>query len=149
VYKTTNVIKYLGSGSASTPTTSSSARGLPSVIISMTLTKAFLRECLTTKQMRVEIYEAEEGSAGRRNNTRWELKRSASPGNISQLEDLLFSHTDLVANAVSMAIKLHMKDGIRSVGVAFVDVQEKLVGVAEFVEDENFGNTEVSTDVVV
>lgn len=110
----------------------------------MTLTKAFLRECLTTKQMRVEIYEAEDINGIRKNNLKWVLARSASPGNISQMEDLLFSHTDLVANAVSMALKMHMKDGIRTVGVAFVDVQEKLVGLAEFVEDENFGNTEVS-----
>jgi DNA mismatch repair protein MSH2 len=109
----------------------------------MTLTKAFLRECLTTKQMRVEIYEPEEGAAGRKNNTRWALARTASPGNISQVEDLLFSHTDLVANAVSMAIKVHVKDGGRTVGCAYVDVQEKLIGVAEYVEDENFGNTEV------
>ena len=109
----------------------------------MTLTKAFLRDCLTTKQMRVEVYEPEEGTAGRKNNTRWVLAKTASPGNISQLEDLLFSHTDLVANAVSMALRIHVKDGQRTVGCAFVDVQEKLVGVAEFVEDENFGNTEV------
>lgn len=110
----------------------------------MALTKAFLRECLTTKQMRVEIYEPEEGVAGRKNHTRWVLAKSASPGNISQLEDLLFSHTDLVANAVSMALKIQVKEGSRIVGCAFVDVQEKLIGVAEFVEDEMFGNTEVS-----
>jgi len=111
----------------------------------MTLTKAFLRECLTTKQMRVEIYEPEDGAGGRKNHTRWVLAKAASPGNISQLEDLLFSHEDLVASAVSMALKVHVKDGQRTVGCAFVDVQEKLIGVAEFVEDENFGNTEVSS----
>lgn len=162
VYKTTNVIKYLGQGSASTssasykPAGSTSAgggssstsaitpRGLPSVSISLTLSKAFLRECLTTKQMRVEIYEPEEGAAGRKNHARWHLSRAASPGNIAQVEDLLFAQTDLLANAVSMALKVHVKDGGRTVGCAFVDVQEKLIGVAEFVEDENFGNTEVS-----
>lgn len=160
VYKTTNVIKYLGSGSggslaatygnkpgsSSTSTPSSSAitaRGLPSVTISLTLTKAFLRECLTAKQMRVEIYEPEEGAAGRKNHTKWFLARTASPGNISQLEDLLFAQTDLVANAVSMALKVVLKDGGRTVGCAFVDVQERLIGVAEFVDDENFTNTEV------
>jgi len=128
---------------SSIPSSSISARGLPSVTISMKLTKAFLRECLTTKQMRVEIYEPGEGAAGRKNHTRWELYKTASPGNISQLEDLLFSHEDLVANAVSMASRVHVKDGQRTVGCAFVDVQEKLIGVAEYVEDENFGNTEV------
>ncbi|ORY29618.1 muts domain V-domain-containing protein [Naematelia encephala] len=143
VYKTTNVIKYLGQPQRSGPSSSTiSSRGLPSVTISMTLTKAFLRECLTTKQMRVEIYEPEEGTAGRKNNTRWTLSKTASPGNISQLEDLLFSHTDLVANAVSMALKVQVREGGRIVGAAFVDVQEKLIGVAEYIEDEMFGNTE-------
>ena len=111
----------------------------------MNLTKIFLRECLTSKQMRVEIYEPEEGAAGRKNHTRWVLAKTASPGNISQLEDLLFSHEDLVANAVSMSLKVHVKEGQRTVGCAFVDVQEKQVGVAEYVEDENFGNTEVGS----
>ena len=93
--------------------------------------------------MRVEIYEPEGGPAGRKIHTRWELAKTASPGNISHLEDLLFSHEDLLANAVSMALKVSLKDGQRTVGCAFVDVQEKLIGVAEFFEDENFGNTEV------
>lgn len=112
----------------------------------MALTKAFLREALTTKQMRVEIYEAQEGAAGRKNNTAWQLSKEASPGNIAALEDLLFEKDDLVANAVSMAIKVTIKDGMRTVGCAFVDVQEKTVGVAQFDETENFSNTEVSED---
>ena len=145
IYKTTNVIKYLGSTAISSkPGSSSAARGLPSVTISLTLTKAFLRECLTGKQMRVEIYEPEEGAAGRKIHTRWILGRSASPGNISQLEDMLFDRSDMLGNAVSMAVKLQIKEQQRIVGCAFVDVQEKMIGVAEFVDDDNFGNTEVS-----
>ena len=144
VYKTPSILKYLGSGTQSSAASSSShPRGLPSVTISTALTKAFLRECLTTKQMRIEIYEPEEGAAGRKNHARWIMAKAASPGNISQVEDLLFSHTDLEANAVSMALRIHVKDGGRTVGCAFVDVQEKLLGVAEYVDDENFGNTEV------
>lgn len=111
----------------------------------MALTKAFLREALTTKQMRVEIYEPAEGAAGRKNNTVWELSKEASPGNIAPLEDLLFDKDDLVANAVSMAIKVSVKDGQRTVGCAFIDVQEKTIGVAQFEETENFSNTEVSS----
>jgi DNA mismatch repair protein MSH2 len=150
IFHTLNVVKYLGPGSKSDASTSNSAitaKGLPSVTISMTLTKAFLRECLTTKQMRIEIYEPDEGMAGRKNHSKWVLGKSASPGNVGQVEDLLFSHEDMVANAVSMSIKIQMRDGGRVVGCAFVDVQEKRIGVSEFVEDENFGNTEVSASV--
>ena len=114
--------------------------------ISKTLTKNFLRECLTAKQMRVEIYEPEEGAAGRKNNARWVLGKSASPGNIGQVEDLLFSDMDLSSNAVMMAVKVVAKDGGRIVGCGVIDVQEKVIRVAEYVDDENFGNTEVSED---
>lgn len=138
VYKTTNVLKYLGSGRGPS---SSTSRGLPSVTVSMTLAKAFLRDCLTAKQMRVEIYEPEDGARGK-NNAKWQLSKVASPGNISQLEDLLFAHEDLLSNAVSMAVKIYLKEGARTVGAAFVDVQEKIIGVAEYAEDENYGNTE-------
>lgn len=139
IYKTTNVLKYLGR-----PSSSSNGKGLPSVTISKTLTKNFLRECLTAKQMRVEIYEPEEGTAGRKNNARWVLGKSASPGNISQVEDLLFADSDLVSSAVSMAIKINVKEGVRTVGCGVIDVQEKVIRVSEFVEDENYGNTEVN-----
>ncbi|EIW69972.1 hypothetical protein TREMEDRAFT_30126 [Tremella mesenterica DSM 1558] len=148
VFKTTNVIKYLGSSSLSSsiPSTSKNTsmtpRGLPSVDISTNLTKAFLRECLTTRQMRVEIYIPEDGTGGRKNHYKWILGKVASPGNIEQVEDLIFDNEDLDSNAVSMALKLHMVQGIRTVGCAFLDVQEKTLGVSEYVDDANFGNTE-------
>ncbi|OCF39837.1 DNA mismatch repair protein MSH2 [Kwoniella heveanensis CBS 569] len=141
VFKTTNVLRYLGSPRAST-STSTASRGLPSVTISLALTKAFLREALTSKQMRVEIYTPEEKVPGRKDNTRWTLAKSASPGNITQLEDLLFSDRDILSNAVIMAIRIQAKEGGRNVGVAFVDTQERTIGVSEYAEDENFGNTE-------
>ncbi|OXG96130.1 DNA mismatch repair protein MSH2 [Cryptococcus neoformans A2-102-5] len=144
VYRTTNVLKYLGSGSKPSSSSGSYARGLPSVTISMALTKAFLREALTTKQMRIEIYAPTGGVApgSRKDHSKWEISKTASPGNLSQVEDLLFSDKDLTANAVSMAIRVVVKDGVNTVGVGFVDVQEKVVGVSEFVDDENFSNTE-------
>ncbi|WVQ70559.1 hypothetical protein IAR50_000078 [Cryptococcus sp. DSM 104548] len=149
VFRTTNVLKYLGSGSKSKPASSSTggstARGLASVTISSALTRAFLREALTAKQMRVEIYAPETGAGagGKKDNSKWAISKSASPGNLSQVEDLLFSDKDLEANAVSMAIKVvNAKEGGVLVGVGFVDVQEKIIGVAEFADDENFSNTE-------
>jgi DNA mismatch repair protein MSH2 len=153
IYKTTNVIKYLGrptqsSASAASSSSSTNARGLPSVTISRNLTTEFLRDCLVAKQMRVEIYVPEDGVAGRKNNSKWVLSASASPGNIGPVEDLLFHDRDMTANAVSMAIKVIVKDGQRLVGCAFVDVQEKEIGVAEFAEDEIYSNTEVGAELL-
>ncbi len=73
VYKTTNVIKYLGAGSSSKASSSShgaTARGLPSLTLSMALAKGFLREALTAKQMRIEIWESEGSKKG---GNRWVL----------------------------------------------------------------------------
>lgn len=42
--------------------------------MSMTLAKGFLREALTTKQLRVEIWETESGKKG----NRWVLGKEAS-----------------------------------------------------------------------
>ncbi len=68
VYKTSNVIKYLGAGASSKSEGSSrgNVKGLPSVTMSIALAKGFLREVLTTKQMRVEIWETESGKKGNR-----------------------------------------------------------------------------------
>ncbi|WVW80934.1 hypothetical protein I302_102925 [Kwoniella bestiolae CBS 10118] len=138
VFKTTNVLKYLGSARPS----SSFAKGLPSVTISTSLTKQFLREALTVKQMRIEIYTPEENYQGRKDNTRWTLGKSASPGNIMQLEDLLFNDQSLLSSSVIMSLKLQVKEGNKVIGIAYVDNSERLLGVGEFVENDSFGNTE-------
>jgi hypothetical protein len=83
VYKTTNVIRYLGSATAtpssnSGPSSSSytnQKKGLPSLTLSTTLAKGFLREALTSKQMRVEIWE---GEGGKKQGSRWELGKEVS-----------------------------------------------------------------------
>lgn len=69
----------------------------------------------------------------------------ATPGNIQQLEDLLFSNTDNISSPIVMALKLIAKDGgaSRHIGVAFADASARGLGVAEFLDDEMFSNTEV------
>lgn len=91
VYKTHNVIKYIGNGNyhangesagrGAGVTGDGKGKGLPSLTLSLGLAKGFLREALTSKQMRVEIWEPEHaggGSAGRKISTRWQLGREVS-----------------------------------------------------------------------
>lgn len=69
VYKTSTVIKYLGTKS----------NPLASVTLSMTVAKTFLREALTTSQLRIEIWK---GEGGKKNASRYSLDkqvRSLSP----------------------------------------------------------------------
>jgi len=57
IYHTNSVIKYLGAGGRAT--------GLPSVSLKTTVAQTLLREALTSKQLRVEIW-VPEGGQGRK-----------------------------------------------------------------------------------
>ncbi|WWC92204.1 uncharacterized protein L201_007158 [Kwoniella dendrophila CBS 6074] len=143
VFKTTNVLKYLGSGKPSGSSNTGPSRGLASVTMRTSLTKQFLRDALTVKQMRIEIYVPEEKIPGRKDNTKWILSKIASPGNLIQLEDLLFNDQSLLSNSVITSLKIQqIKDQQILVGIAYIDNQERLIGIAEFIENENFSNTE-------
>ncbi|GAA5992261.1 hypothetical protein JCM10908_001845 [Rhodotorula pacifica] len=134
-FKTQTVLKYLGSPTAADPD------GLPSVVLSHAGAQAFLRDALTTKQLRVEIWEPEGGGVGR-GSTKWTLAKSASPGNLTAVENLLFTNTDLLAAPVIVALKLQVKDNVKTVGIAFADTSMQEMGVSEYVDNELFSNTE-------
>lgn len=53
VYRTNSVVKYLGSGGKAT--------GLPSVALKISVAQSFLRDALTSLQLRVEIWVPESG----------------------------------------------------------------------------------------
>ena len=63
VFKTASVIKTLGKG----------MRKINSVVLRPIIAKSFLREALTARQMRVEIWAMEGG-----NKNKWDVQRQAS-----------------------------------------------------------------------
>ncbi|BGP19387.1 MSH2 protein [Rhodosporidiobolus nylandii] len=135
-YKTETVLKSLGTISEKHP------NGLRSVTLSHAVAQAFLRDALTTKQLRVEIWEAENGAGGGKGTTKWRLGKAASPGNLGAVEDLLFTHTDLLAAPVILALKLQVKENVKTVGIAFADTSLQEMGVSEYVDTDLFSNTE-------
>ena len=68
----------------------------------------------------------------------------ASPGNLQQLEGVLFSQSDAVTSTCVMAIKLTNENGRRMVGVAYAEPSLHKLGVSEFIENDQFSNVEVS-----
>lgn len=68
VFRTNSVLKYLGAGGKTA--------GLPSVTLSYTLGHAFLREALTVKQLRVEIWVPAPGQG--RKAAKFVLQKEAS-----------------------------------------------------------------------
>ncbi|KAJ1018408.1 hypothetical protein NDA18_006562 [Ustilago nuda] len=130
VFKTHSALKYLGSGVKD--------KGLPSITLSVAATKNFLREALTTRQMRVEIY----GNAGGKRNNSWTVIKQASPGNLQQMEDMIFVNADIVSSPIVMALKMTTRDGVKTVGAAFADATNRQLCVAEYAENDLFSNTE-------
>ncbi|KAK4052821.1 MSH2 protein [Microbotryomycetes sp. JL201] len=131
-FKTQTVIKKLGKISSQHPD------GLPSVTLSKAVAQSFLRDALTTKQLRIEIFE----QSGSKSSGKWSLSKSASPGNLGSVEELLFAHSDMLAAPVILSLKLQVKDNVKSVGVAFADTSMQRIGVSEFVDNDLFSNTE-------
>lgn len=76
VYHTNTVIKYLGGGKSG---------GLPSVTLSTNSAKTFLREALTTRQLKIEIYVPEAGQG--KKATRFKLDKEVCAVNVCVVHD--------------------------------------------------------------
>ncbi|KAF1357122.1 muts domain V-domain-containing protein [Delphinella strobiligena] len=121
-YKTTSVLKYLGKEPA-----------LPSVTLSHTVYRAFLREALFRLGKRVEIWEHK--------NKKWELAKQASPGNLQDVEEELGGQLD--TSPIILAVKVSAKAAeARNVGVCFADASVRELGVSEFVDNDVYSNFE-------
>lgn len=131
VFKTHSVLKFLGRRTNDS--------GLASCTLTPSACKAFLRDALTSKQLRVEVWKPAEGV---RRGTNWELARQASPGNLQEVEDLLFLDTDMVASPIVLALRAKVQDGQCVVGVAYADATNREMGVAEYADNDLFTNTE-------
>ncbi|KAH8194983.1 hypothetical protein TruAng_010854 [Truncatella angustata] len=126
VYKTTSVVRQLGRNDAS---------GLPSVTMTITVFRQFLREALFKLGKRVQIY----ATTGSRMN--WNIVKQASPGNLQDVEDELGQHFE--AAPMMLAVKISAKASeARSVGVCFADASVRELGVSEFLDNDLYSNFE-------
>ncbi|KAG1902378.1 DNA mismatch repair protein [Suillus fuscotomentosus] len=137
VFRTNSVLKYLGTGGK--------AGGLPSVTLSHTLAHSFLRDALTSKQLRVEIWVPAPGQG--RKASKFILEKEASPGNLQAVEDLLFVSSDVTSAPIVLAVKVSSssvmnKAKTKSIGIAFADTSVREFGVADFIDNDLFSNLE-------
>ncbi|KAL3479154.1 muts domain V-domain-containing protein [Aspergillus californicus] len=131
VYKTTSVLRNLGR---------SETGGLPSVTMSVTVFRNFLREALFRLNKRVEIW----GSQGSGKGS-WKKIKSASPGNLQDVEEELGAMgSEMGATApIIMSVKISSRAGEgRSVGVCFADASVRELGVSEFLDNDVYSNFE-------
>ncbi|CAM1503805.1 Fc.00g013960.m01.CDS01 [Cosmosporella sp. VM-42] len=126
VYKTTSVVRQLGRNDHT---------GLPSVTMTMTVFRQFLREALLKLGKRIEIWQS---SSGRMN---WKCVKQASPGNLQDVEDDLGGQVD--SAPMILAVKISAKASeARSVGVCFADASVRELGVSEFLDNDLYSNFE-------
>lgn len=86
------------------------------------------------KGLRLEIYASE-------SKNKWRIVKQASPGNLQDVEDLIFGQLD--TNPVILAVKLSVSSDQKIVGVAFADAGRRELGINEFLDNEVYSNFEV------
>ncbi|KAK5131161.1 MutS-like protein [Meristemomyces frigidus] len=121
-YKTTSVIKTLGKNP-----------GLPSVTMTWTAYKTFLREAIFRLGKRVEVLQNVE--------RKWKVVKQASPGNLQDIEEELGTNID--SAPIILAVKVSAKaTEARQVGVCFADASVRELGVSEFADNDIYSNFE-------
>ncbi|KAG8067639.1 hypothetical protein GUJ93_ZPchr0005g15911 [Zizania palustris] len=124
-YHTMSALRQLGSNS----------EGLSSVSVSKAMFETITRNLLLERTDRtLELYEGSGSS--------WRLTKSGTPGNIGSFEDILFANNDMQDSPVTIALFPMIREGQLYVGLSFVDLTNRKLGLAEFPEDSRFTNVE-------
>lgn len=90
VYGTNTVLKYYGGKSQQ-----------PSVSLKQATANEMIKDLLLKQNFKIEVWECD--------NRTWLISKKASPGNLRQVEDMLFSNSDLTDAAAPVVACIHME----------------------------------------
>lgn len=62
--------------------------------------------------------------------------RKASPGQLSNFEEELFKSSDMLDAPIIMSAISQVTDGVRTVGIAYIDATSRRLGVTQFDDDD-------------
>ncbi|KAJ6359074.1 hypothetical protein OIU76_000729 [Salix suchowensis] len=77
-----------------------------------------------------------------RSGSNWKLVKSGTPGNIGSFEDVLFANNEMQDSPVVVALLLNFHEKGCTVGLSYVDLTKRVLGLAEFIDDSHFTNVE-------
>lgn len=124
-YHTTTVLRQLGSGS----------NAISSVSVSKNMFETIARDLLLERtDHTIELYEG--------SGSNWRLSKSGSPGNLGSFEDVLFSNNEMQDSPVIVALVPNFRENGCTVGLAYLDLTKRTLGLAEFLDDSHFTNVE-------
>ncbi|XP_010265279.1 PREDICTED: DNA mismatch repair protein MSH2 [Nelumbo nucifera] len=124
-YHTTTALRQLGSGSD----------GISSVSVSKNMFETIARDLLLERtDHTLELYEG--------SGSNWRLTKSGTPGNLGSFEDVLFANNEMLETPVIVALCLNFRESECTVGLGYVDLTKRVLGLAEFIDDSQFTNVE-------
>ncbi|XP_047173153.1 DNA mismatch repair protein MSH2 [Vigna umbellata] len=125
-YHTTTAMRQLGNGS----------NALSSVSVSRNMFETIARDLLLDRtDHSLELYEG--------SGSNWRLVKSGTPGNIGSFEDVLFANSEMQDSPVIVALSLNFRENGCTIGLGFVDLTKRVLGMAEFL-DCHFTNVEAA-----
>lgn len=107
---------------------------LESVALNQNHFENFARDLLIVKHYCIEIYSNSKG-----NKNDWTIQYTASPGNLTQVEELIFGSADITTLTGILAVKTGENN---TVGCCFIDTNERKFLVSQFSDTESFINLE-------
>lgn len=101
------------------------------VTVSAQMISNLLKICLLEMNYKVEVYDKS-----------WKLVKSASPGNIEQIIDLMNVSIDSSIVIASLKLKFNSQEGFCVLGVAFIDTSNYKIGMLNIIDNEVYSNLE-------
>ncbi|KAK4395785.1 DNA mismatch repair protein MSH2 [Sesamum angolense] len=124
-YHTTTAVCQIGSGSDA----------ISSVSVSKNMFETVARDILLERaDHTLELYEG--------SGANWRLVKSATPGNLGSFEEILFANNEMQDSPVIVALIANFRENGCAVGLSYVDLTKRVLGLAEFPDDSHFTNLE-------
>ncbi|MQM09561.1 hypothetical protein Taro_042438 [Colocasia esculenta] len=124
-YHTSSALRQLSSG----------ADGISSVSVSKNMFETIARDLLLERTDHIlELYEG--------SGSNWRLSKTGTPGRLGSFEDILFANNDMHDSPAIVALCLSFRDNQSTVGLSFIDMTRRIIGITEFLDDSQFTNVE-------